>query len=154
MVVIEAFLGVFEWTRTVADTVHGVESRNSLLISLNRNRAGFYFHLKRLLGKAAGRGHSRKVCDDESQCVLWSEQTRRAGHGWVVALERLARESIESETRLQNVCVHMSHAQKTTLKRARPVRKPTSSIPKMASLYSKNHTLLTCVTETGSRVGA
>ncbi len=79
-----------------------LNQRTALLIFLNRNRAGFYFHLKGLLeGRppapttGPAEGHSRKVCDDDESltvtvCVdslwtLWSEQqTRRAGHdGWV-----------------------------------------------------------------------
>ena len=82
LVAIEAFLGEFEWTRTVA---------RSPLIFLNRNRAEFYFHLKGLLGKGregrrqravvVGTAEKSVTMSHHSVCVLWSEQTRRAGHG-------------------------------------------------------------------------
>ena len=80
-------------TNCRADTVHGRSRNSSNRIKLTfdifeQEQSWILLSLEGVIreGRRQRAVGTAEKCDDESQCVcvcVWSEQTRRAGHGWV-----------------------------------------------------------------------
>ena len=89
MVAIEAFLGEFERTRTVAQKVHGSWIKKLTFDIFEQEQSWILLSFERVIRegpegrrqRAVGTAEKSVTMSHHSVCVLWSEQTRRAGHG-------------------------------------------------------------------------